>query len=322
MGIWGVLGAGLIGGSIAADLLAAGERVLAYDPSERAAAAAEERGAELVAGIDELARGSEIVVCAVPGRRAAAAVLSLLEASSRCLVLDTAAPKARIVRRVEGSFREDALGRRYFPAYPCAGQPLFGWRAARPGLLSGQTIAFCLEADWEIDARALQRVFELVEITGGAGIFARPAEIDSSLARYVQMTRLLAAQQAELVLSDPLEGMASDPGFADLSAMAARDGAADTEAAIANRDALAEQLDELADSARDLAGVLRRRDAEELEERLRRGQFARARLEAARWSERDPYAIEITASAAALLEARGPARSLRVVGERLHLIIG
>ena len=68
----------------------------------------------------------------MPGRRAAAAVLSLLEASSRCLVLDTAAPKARVVRRVEGSFREDALGRRYFPAYPCAGQPLFGWRVLVP----------------------------------------------------------------------------------------------------------------------------------------------------------------------------------------------
>lgn len=316
MGRWGVLGAGLIGGSIAADLLAAGERVIAYDPSERAGAAIRRRGAELAGGIDELARRSEIVLCAVPGQRAAAAILSLLEASPQCLVIDTAAPKARVVRRVEGSLYEEALGRRLFLAYPCVGRPLSGWRRARAGLLAGQSLAVCLEERWEIDAAALERVFALIEITRASAVFARAGEIDAALARYMQLTRLLAARQTELVLSDPLEGLAADRSFADLGAMAARDGEADAEAAIA-------ELERLAEDARDLAALVRNRAAAALGGVLRRGQFANARLQAVRFGERDPRALELGPSAAELLAARGPFRSLRRLGDgRLRLSVG
>lgn len=320
---WGVLGAGLIGGSIAADLLAVGEPVVAYDPNERAAAALERRGAEIARGIDEVARRSEIVICAVPGPRAGAAVLSVLDASSECLVLDTAAPKGRIVRRLRESPHESSLAKRVFPAYPCVGQSLSGWRQARAGLLRGQTIAFCLQEEWELDAGALERVFGLAEIAGARGVFARPAELDRALARYAQLGRLLASREAELVLSDPLEGLLSDRGFADLTALAARDGDADAEAACANREALAEELEELAQAAHALAQLVRRGDRNGLAESLRRGQFARARLKAVRWGEREPHAIELEANARELLSARGPARSLRLCGEgRLRMVVG
>src|SRR5919201_107177 len=76
----GILGAGRMGGPIGRHLLAAGARVVVYDPSPAARRALVDLGAEEAAGAAEVAAASELVlVVVVADARARGAVTNALK---------------------------------------------------------------------------------------------------------------------------------------------------------------------------------------------------------------------------------------------------
>jgi prephenate dehydrogenase len=139
----GVIGLGLIGGSVARDLAALGVRVLGYDRDPATLDMARASGvidtpldASLAGGG---LRDAEVVIVAVP-------VSSLREV----LAAAHAFPCARLITDVGSTKRSamrsaDALGigERFVGSHPMAGDHRSGWTASRRGLFAGARVYLC-----------------------------------------------------------------------------------------------------------------------------------------------------------------------------------
>ncbi len=134
-----IVGLGLIGGSLARDLAAAGHEVVAYDRDDRALRAA--RRARVIVGVLPAtldgAQRCDACVIAVPVdatvtvlRRAATALKQVP------LVTDVGSTKASIMRAA----RSAGLAHCFVGAHPMAGDHRSGWRASRAGLFAGQRV--------------------------------------------------------------------------------------------------------------------------------------------------------------------------------------
>lgn len=135
----GILGLGLIGGSLAKDLAAEGVTVLGYDRDDATIRAA--RRARVIVGrigrdFGELASCDACVIAvsvsAAPSllRQAAAALASVP------LTMDVGSTKESIVVAAQRC----GLGTTFVGAHPFAGDHKSGWRAARAGLFAGARV--------------------------------------------------------------------------------------------------------------------------------------------------------------------------------------
>jgi prephenate dehydrogenase len=138
----GVVGLGLIGGSLARTLAARGVHVIGYDrePSFLEAAVAEgivhEPLDATLAGLERV----DVVVLATP----VAATVALLERlgdrlTGPSLVMDVASTKRRIVAAAEAA----GLGPRYVGAHPLTGSHRSGWGASRAGMFDEARVFLC-----------------------------------------------------------------------------------------------------------------------------------------------------------------------------------
>jgi prephenate dehydrogenase len=149
-----IIGLGLIGGSLARDLAAAGLRIAGFDSDARSMADAHAAGVlaampgETLDGIDD----ADVVVLAVP---VSDAVRLLDEVARRCtrarLVTDVGSTKAAIAEAAATA----GLAARFVGGHPLAGDVRAGWSASRPGLFTGARVYLCPTADSRPDAVAL-----------------------------------------------------------------------------------------------------------------------------------------------------------------------
>lgn len=193
----GVIGLGLIGGSVAASVITAGGTVVGWDPdpATRAAAAAGgvtvARSAEAVVATvadgGAAARADElVVVVAAPLADAPGAVAAALTAGG------ADGPTITDVASVKGPVLAAAAGHPAFVAsHPMAGTERSGWAAASPTLFVG--------APWLVlvdDAVALHRVAAVARLALAVG--ARPVPLDPAahdgvLATISHLPHVLAA---------------------------------------------------------------------------------------------------------------------------------
>lgn len=159
--IVGIIGLGLIGGSMAIDLKRRGfaDTILGVESDPLHAAAAEKIGlADEVAGFDECVEKSDIVVLAVPADAAVTMLTKVLdrfeamEARDR-IVIDTCSVKASLVQAV----KYHPMRRCYVATHPMAGTEYSGPWAAMPGLFDGRA---CIIADAEESSEKAVRTVE------------------------------------------------------------------------------------------------------------------------------------------------------------------
>lgn len=132
-----ILGLGLIGGSLARDLHAQGVRVLGWDRDAATRAAAAADGivslADNLADLDQ----ADVVVLAIPVRRAVERLRELAPLLQRVtLITDVGSTKASIVRAAEAL----GLGERFVGSHPLAGDHRSGWPASRTGLFGAARV--------------------------------------------------------------------------------------------------------------------------------------------------------------------------------------
>jgi prephenate dehydrogenase len=148
----GVIGLGLIGGSVARDLAALGVRVLGYDRDPatidvaRAEGVVDEPLDASLAGLHD----AEVVVVAVP----VSSLRGVLAAAPRL-------QRARLITDVGSTKRSaivtaEALGigisERFVGSHPIAGDHRSGWAATRRGLFAGARVYLCRTQDGREDA--------------------------------------------------------------------------------------------------------------------------------------------------------------------------
>lgn len=167
--IVGIIGLGLIGGSMAIDLKRRGfaQTVLGVESEPVNAAAAEKIGlVDEVVAFEDCVRRSDIIVIAIPVGAAVGMLQSVLDmfrdnSWTDKTVIDTCSTKANIVRSV----RYHPMRKRYVATHPMAGTEYSGPWAAVPNLFDGRA---CIFADSEESDRAalagIERLYDALNM--------------------------------------------------------------------------------------------------------------------------------------------------------------
>ena len=137
----GVVGLGLIGGSIARDLHALGVRVFGYDRDHATLDAARAEGAvdtvldASLAGLED----ADVVIVAVPVSLLPDVLRTITASTSARLITDVGSTKRSAIAAAESL----GLGERFVGSHPMAGDHRSGWGASRRGLFADATVYLC-----------------------------------------------------------------------------------------------------------------------------------------------------------------------------------
>ncbi|WP_369369518.1 prephenate dehydrogenase [Promicromonospora sp. Populi] len=203
----GIVGLGLIGGSLARALQGAGVPVVATDPSSaEAARAAGLTVADDVAGL--AVQRPDVVVLAVPLRAMRAVAAELAEALSGepgwdPTVTDVGSVKAPVREAVSDA----GLGDRYVGAHPMSGTERSGFEASSVELLQG--IPWAVTCAPGTDPARLERVLRLVTgPLGGTAAVLTDELHDEAAALVSHVPHVLANQLLGAVAGAPVRDLA------------------------------------------------------------------------------------------------------------------
>ncbi|HEX6117768.1 MAG TPA: prephenate dehydrogenase/arogenate dehydrogenase family protein [Solirubrobacterales bacterium] len=275
-----VLGVGLIGGSVG---LAARRRleaeVAGFDPEP----ANLERGLELGAldaaagSVGEACAGADVVFCAAPvGALPALAAEALAASGPEAVVTDVGSTKRELVAELSAGPRGD----RFIGGHPLAGAETSGVENARAELFEGARWYLTpTEGSSGVHYDRLQRAI------GDLG--ARPQAIDAATHDRVMAT----VSHLPHVLADVLVSQAADsladggermpeigPSFRDTTRVAGANPAMWRDILVANRDAVADEIDAVVVRLTEAAGLLRSADPAAIESWHRGAREDRRRL--------------------------------------------
>ncbi len=153
----GIVGTGLIGGSIAIDLRRRGfaDRLLGVEADKVNAAAALELGiVDAVVNLEECAAQADIVVVAVPVGTAVKLLPQILDMfaslpdGGRKVLMDACSTKSAVIEAV----RNHPMRGRFVASHPMAGTEYSGPRAALSGMFDGRACVFADPQDSDTDA--------------------------------------------------------------------------------------------------------------------------------------------------------------------------
>lgn len=198
----GVVGLGLIGGSLALRLLERGHTVLAWNHTPHPYASAAAAGVTCVDSLVDLAaRHPDVIVLCNP-LKAMPSVLSQL-ADSGALTAQTTLTD---VGSVKGMVREQVvaagLGSQYVGAHPMAGNEKSGWDAADPRLFDDALWALTVDAD--TDYRRFLTVASLVtDAVGNRAIVLDDTVHDKAAALISHMPHVVATALANELTESP-----------------------------------------------------------------------------------------------------------------------
>jgi prephenate dehydrogenase len=245
--ILGIIGTGMIGGSVGMRGKAQGWRVLGCDVCPEAAEQALACGAiDAVAGDDRIAQTADLIVIAAHVRGTIAEISSLRDrpASRAKLIVDVASVKNPIVRAAAGL-------RNFVGTHPMAGSERSGPQAASPALFEGRPWLFVPTRDPLLDDRARRFIVEMG---------ALPAEIDAVehdqvVALTSHVPQVIATLFSQRVRASDLE-MCSGPVAKELARLGRSNAPMWADILDVNRDNVVRELRELGSAVLSAADAL------------------------------------------------------------------
>jgi prephenate dehydrogenase len=264
----GLVGTGLIGGSIGLALRRAGWHVTGHDTDERSAALALEMGAIDAVGSDAAA---EVTFIATPVRAVAAAAREALAAGSG-VVTDVGSVKASVV---------DAVGDpRFLGGHPMAGSEQEGVEGADADLFNGAVWVLTPTAATSDDTFALLR--SVVTELGADVVALAPDHHDALVAVVSHVPHLTATALMRLADDRATEHRAllrlAAGGFRDMTRVASGHPGIWPDICAENREAILEVLDGLVASLQDVRRVVEQGERDALLGMLEQARHARANL--------------------------------------------
>ncbi len=244
----GILGTGLIGGSLGMALRGEGSvaKVVGYDADRHMLKEAVRRGAIDDAATDprELASSCELVIVAVPVR-SAPGVLARIARHLRpgTTVSDVGSVKSGIMRAAAEVIPPQC---HFIGGHPLTGSEQRGVEFADPGLFQGAY--YVLTPTEECDAEAYSRLHALVASLGARVVAMDPAIHDRAVSVISHLPHVMAMGLMNLALRRaeeyPLLRLVAG-GFRDVTRIAASDPALWLDILVENREAVKDSLREL-----------------------------------------------------------------------------
>lgn len=226
-----VVGAGLIGASVAMALVRAGTQTYVTDAAPGVAHVAASRGA----GSDgPLSGPPRVVVVATPPDELGAEIASALTKYPGAVVTDVGSVKGKPLEHLAGLGLDLS---RYVGGHPMAGSERSGPLASAADLFDGRTWAVVDRSD--CDPAAMAVVVRLAETCGARVVRLSTHEHDLAVARISHLPHLLAALTARQLTDARPEHLAlSGQGVRDVTRVAAGDPQLWRQIITANADAL------------------------------------------------------------------------------------
>lgn len=178
----GVVGLGLIGGSLALRLHAAGRPVVGSDPDAATREAAAATGLEVHAEPGPWLSGCDLVVVCAPLDAMDVVLARVAEhVDEAATVIDVGSVK----RPVHQAARAAGLGHRFVGAHPMAGTERTGFEHADPALLEGATWAVTLEPGDPAGLDRAARVARFLATDLAATVCVLPPEVHDETAAVI-----------------------------------------------------------------------------------------------------------------------------------------
>ncbi len=256
----GVVGAGLIGGSIALAARAKGCPVAVFDPHVELEDEVP-AGVAVMPDLASLAVCSQLIFLAVPHDALAAAGEALAQALRPGVVVsDVSSVKGEAARHLAEVFAGCAD---YVPSHPMAGSERSGWGAARASLFHKAPAIVCPDFAPERSVEAVEALWELL---GARPLRMDVAQHDRIVAAVSHLPHALAAVLCEFVGQVSPEALAAvGPGFRDVTRIASGPPDLWVQILTANRTVLAGQLRRYAKRLLRLAQALEEPDEKYLQ---------------------------------------------------------
>lgn len=259
-----VVGAGLIGSSVAMALVRAGVDVHVTDADPTVAHVAASRGA----GSDAPLSGPPVVVVvATPPDHLGAELAVALEAHPAAVVTDVGSVKAKPLAELVDSGVDLS---RYVGGHPIAGSERSGPLAAAADLFDGR--AWAVVPREGCAPQAVAAVVALAEACGAVVVHMQTEEHDLAVARISHLPHLIAALTASQLTQVPAAHLAlSGQGVRDVTRIAAGDPELWRQIVTANAAALTQLLSKVRDSIDEMVVSLAAGDSARVEQMLAAG---------------------------------------------------
>ena len=275
----GLIGTGLVGGSIGLALRRAGVEVRGFDHDAGRLEVAVAAGAidDGVTSIAAVTVGAEIVVVAVPVGQLAATVLAALDADA-AVVTDVGSVKAPVVREVQAArpFRAPW----FVGGHPMAGSEQDGITGADADLFTGAT--WVLTPTDHTEVSAFTTVQTLVGLVGAEVLAVEPEQHDALVAMVSHVPQLAATTLMDVAATRGEEHATllrlAAGGFRDMTRIAAGHPSIWPDICVANRDAIVAALDEYRAALDAVRALVDTQDRSGLLEVLERARTARRSL--------------------------------------------
>lgn len=242
LGTVGIVGLGLVGGSLALDLLDRGVPVVGADTHAAHRDLAADAGLTIETdGPAAVAGACGLVVIAVPPGAVAPVLAEVVDAAPDVIVTDVASVKAPAPLGLDAA----ALPPRWVGGHPMAGTERTGFAAARPGLLAGAP--WLLTPHDDVAPDSLLAVLDLVLAVDAVPVVLDAVEHDRLVAAVSHVTHLLSYALHDVAggLGRHLVDRVAGPSFRDATRVAASDPAFWADLTARNRDAVTAVLDDV-----------------------------------------------------------------------------
>ena len=267
-----VTGLGLMGGSAAAALNAAGWSVQLHHRRPEVATQAEKLGyGRACADLAAAAEGCSLAVIGAPVPHVPAIARAILAAAPTAVVTDMGSTKAAVC----ADLAAEAAAGSFVGSHPMCGSHLQGLDNARGDLFQGATVALTPLAT--TPQASVTAVHDLWESIGGRCEQLDPSDHDRAVATASHLPHVLAAASAALLDDDGLRLAAT--GFRDVSRVAAGSPELWRDILRENRHAVGERIAHARELLAELQRALESNDATAIEAWLERGRAGRQRYE-------------------------------------------
>lgn len=275
----GLIGGGLIGGSLALALKRAWPtlRVSLFDVSNEHREAALSLGLvdEVHGELKAVVEGADVLVMATPVQ----AILDLLpqvarHLSAHAVVTDVGSTKGSILAAARRLLGQNVQN--FVPGHPIAGAEKSGPQAARADLFQGRRVVLTPAADTAVEA--IERVRSMWQVAGAEVFELSPNAHDEIFAAVSHLPHLLSYALVDLLAcranADTLFSYAAG-GFRDFTRIAASNPAVWRDITLANREAILRELQAYRDHLAALQALIESHAKDDLYALFERAQRAR-----------------------------------------------